>query len=154
MPEDTWHSFRACDTGGQESKDVISANGTPSSWGVCVSFVCTVEIGKSTPLNDRTLLSLWGFGYQATVCGFETISFPISLQLGDASCCVEVSLPSFDLQQQLYKALCLATNSTSRREARAVFAQEFCAWNLLAPENLGTKSCLYSKASSVTKTLS
>lgn len=52
------------------------------------------------------------------------------------------------------KALCLATNSTSRREARAVFAQEFCAWNLLAPENLGTKSCLYSKASSVTKTLS
>ena len=51
------------------------------------------------------LLSRWDFSYLATVCQFETISFPISLQLGGVSCCFVVSLPSFDLQHRLQGSL-------------------------------------------------
>lgn len=59
------------------------------------------------------LLSQREFGYQATVWQFETISFPISLQLGGVSCCSAVSLPSFDLQHHLQSSL-FSTKNHSR----------------------------------------
>lgn len=90
-----------------------------------------------------------------TVCQFETISFPISLQLGGVSCCFAASLPSFDLQHHLQHSL------LSHQKSQPMHRGTWCvcllgnsrACNLTVWEHWGTVVYLWLKFSSVTRIL-
>lgn len=91
---------------GIKARMVISANRTSHPIGG-FHFFCLHNFNRqSYPFKRHKPFVPMRFRLSGhTVCQFETISFPISLQLGGVSCCFAASLPSFDLQHHLQHSL-------------------------------------------------
>lgn len=90
------------------------------------------------------LLSRWDFSYLATVCQFETISFPISLQLGGVSCCFVVSLPSVDLQHHLRCSLLQYQKSQPMHRDTWCVCSRIGGFETLQQERIGGLRCVCS----------